>query len=239
VGITVSTAVDVAKDAAEGVLMAPGLGVLHAGVLEGRQAFGNVMKYLLMGTSSNFGNMLSMAAAVAFLPFLPMLPVQVLLNSLLYDVAQLAIPTDRVDPSFVRKPRRWDVRLIRRCMVRIGPVSSVFDFLTFAALLHLFRADAALFHAGWFVESLATQALVLFVIRTGGNPFRTRPIRALNANVLAVVAVGVWLPYSPMAGALGFVPLPAGYLLFVAATSVTYLALVEVVKRRLLREALA
>lgn len=236
VGITVSTAVDVAKDAAEVILMEPGLGVLHTGIAEGRRAFGNVMKYLFMGTSSNFGNMLSMAIAVAFLPFLPMLPVQILLTSLLYDAAQLAIPTDRVDPGYVRKPRRWDIGLIRRFMLTVGPVSSLFDFLTFAVLLHLFHAGEARFHTGWFVESLATQTLVLFVIRTGGNPFRSKPSRPLVVAVLAAVAIGVILPYSPLAAPLGFVPLPAGYLLFVIVTTAVYLLLVEAVKRRLLPE---
>jgi Mg2+-importing ATPase len=239
VGITVSGAVDVAKDAAEVILMEPGLGVLHTGIREGRRAFGNVMKYLFMGTSSNFGNMLSMAAAVAFLPFLPMLPVQILLASLLYDAAQLAIPTDGVDPSYVRKPRRWDIGLIRRFMLVIGPVSSLFDFVTFAVLLHLFRAGEALFHTGWFVESLATQTLVLFVIRTGGSPFRSRPSRPLVVAVIGAVTAGTLLPYSPLAGPLGFVPLPAEYILFIAATTVAYLLLVEAVKRRLLPEATA
>ncbi len=238
VGISVSGAVDVAKAAAEVVLLEPGLHVLHGGIVEGRRAFGNVMKYLLMGTSSNFGNMLSMAAAAAFLPFLPMLPAQILLGSLLYDLAQLTIPTDRVDPAYVRKPRRWDVGLIRRFMLVLGPVSSLFDFLTFFALLHLFHASAELFHTGWFVESLVTQTLVLFVIRTGGSPLRSRPSRALTATVLAVAAVAVALPYSPLAGPLGFVPLPAGYLAFVAAATAAYLGLVEVAKRRVLSRAM-
>jgi Mg2+-importing ATPase len=196
------------------------------------------MKYLLMGTSSNFGNMLSMAAATAVLPFLPMLPKQVLLNSLLYDLAQLAIPTDRVDPGYVHKPHRWDIGVIRRSMLALGPVSSLFDFLTFFVLLRVFRASEELFHTGWFVESLATQALVLFVIRTAGSPLRSRPSRALTAGVLAVVAAGLALPYTPLAGPLGFVPLPAGYLLFVAAMTAAYLVLVEQVKRRVLRRAL-
>jgi Mg2+-importing ATPase len=235
VGITVSTAVDVAKDAAEVVLLEPGLGVLHRGIREGRHAFGNVMKYLFMGTSSNFGNMLSMAAATAFLKFLPMLPTQILLNNLMYDVAQLTIPTDRVDPSYVRKPRRWDIRLIRRFMLIIGPVSSVFDFLTFFVLLKLFGADEKLFHTGWFVESLATQTLVLFVIRTGGSPLRSRPSRPLTLTVIGVAALGVVLPYTPLAGPLGFVPLPVGYLLFVAAAVAAYLGMVEFVKRRVFR----
>jgi len=190
-----------------------------------------------MGTSSNFGNVLSMAAATAFLPFLPMLPMQILLNSLLYDLAQLTIPTDRVDPSYLHKPRRWDIGLIRRFMLVIGPVSSLFDFLTFFVLLHLFHAGEALFHTGWFVESLATQTLVLFVIRTGGNPLRSRPSRALTVTVLTVVVVGLLLPYSALAGPLGFVPLPAGYLLFVLAATGVYLALVEAVKRQVLGRA--
>ncbi|MFO0826087.1 MAG: HAD-IC family P-type ATPase [Gemmataceae bacterium] len=234
VGITVSSAVDVAKEAAEVILMEPGLNVLHSGILEGRRAFGNVMKYLLMGTSSNFGNMLSMAVAVAFLPFLPMLPMQILLNSLMYDVAQLTIPTDRVDASYLHKPRRWDVGLIRRFMLVIGPVSSLFDFVTFFVLLHLFHQGPELFHTGWFVESLATQTLVLFVIRTGGSPFRSRPSRPLTVTILAVVFAGLLLPYSPLAVPLGFVALPVGYLVFVVLAVVVYLALVEAVKRRLL-----
>src|SRR5262249_53205065 len=162
VGISVSGAVDVAKEAAEVVLMEPGLRVLHQGIEEGRRAFGNVMKYLLMETSSNFGNMLSMAAATALLPVLPMLPPEVLLNGLLYNVTQLAILTDRVDMGYLHNPRRWDIGLIRRFMFVFGPVSSLFDFLTFWVLLSLFRADEDLFHTGWFVESLATQTLVVF-----------------------------------------------------------------------------
>jgi Mg2+-importing ATPase len=238
VGISVCGAVDVAKESAEVILLEPGLRVLHDGILEGRQAFGNVMKYLLMGTSSNFGNMLSMAAATAFLPFLPMRPTQILLNNLLYDLAQLPIPTDRVDPDYLRKPRRWDIGLIRRFMLLIGPLSSLFDFLTFWVLLRLFRAGEALFQTGWFVESLATQTLVLFVIRTGGNPFRSRPSRPLTVTVLAVAGVALLLPYTPLAGPLGFVPLPASYLAFVAAGTAAYLALVEASKRLLLRRAL-
>jgi Mg2+-importing ATPase len=237
VGISVSGAVDVAKDAAEIILLESGLAVLHNGIREGRRAFGNVMKYLLMGTSSNFGSILSMAAATLFLPFLPMLPVQVLLNSLLHDLAQLTIPIDEVDVSFLHKPRRWDIGLIRRFMVRIGPVSSLFDLLTFAVLLWVFLAPEAEFHTGWFVESLATQTLVLFVIRTGHRPWHSRPSRALVATVLAVVVVGVWLPYSPFAGTLGFVPLPVAYVAFVAAATMAYLGLVEVVKQLLLRRA--
>lgn len=231
VGISVSSAVDVAREAADIILLEHGLHALHAGVLEGRRAFGNVMKYLLMGTSSNFGNMLSMAVASVFLPFLPMLPTQILLNNLLYDLAQVTIPTDHVDGSFLRKPQRWDIRLVRNFMLSIGPVSSLYDFLTFWVLLKVFHANEAFFHTGWFVESLATQTLVLFVIRTMQNPFKSRPSHALAATTIGVVLVAVALPYTPLAPPLGFVPLPASFLAFVAAATVTYLGLVEFVKR--------
>lgn len=235
VGISVATATDVAKDAAEIVLMERSLDVLHSGIIEGRKSFGNVMKYLLMGTSSNFGNMFSMAGAVAFLPFLPMLPVQILLNNFLYDLAQITIPTDKVDPTFIRKPHRWDIKLIRDFMIYIGPISSIYDFLTFFVLLKIFAASEQLFHTGWFVESLATQTLVVFVIRTAGNPFKSRPSAALTITVCAVVLFAVVLPYTPLAAILGFAPLPLSYFLFLGAATVTYLALVEMVKRRLMR----
>ena len=166
VGISVSSAVDVAREAADIILVEPGLDVLASGIVEGRKAFGNVMKYLLMGTSSNFGNMFSMAGASLFLPFLPMLPTQILLNNFMYDLSQLTIPTDNVDDEYLRKPQHWDISLIRNFMVFIGPISSIFDFLTFYVLLRFFHAGQVLFHTGWFVESLATQTLVLFVIRT-------------------------------------------------------------------------
>ena len=233
VGISVASGVDVAKEAAEIILLKPGLDVLHAGILDGRRAFGNVMKYLLMGTSSNFGNMVSMAAASLFLPFLPMLPTQILLNNFLYDLAQVTIPTDNVDASFVRRPRHWDIRIIRDFMIFIGPVSSLYDFLTFWALLSVFHAGQALFQTGWFVESLATQTLVLFVIRTAGNPLRSRPSLPLALTTLAVVAAGVALPYSPLADRFGLTPLPGAFFLFLAAVTVTYLLVVEAVKRRL------
>jgi P-type Mg2+ transporter len=238
VGISVAGAVDVARDAADIILLQPSLAVLHQGIVAGRGAFGNVMKYLLMGTSSNFGNMFSMAAASLFLPFLPMLPTQILLNNFLYDLAQVTIPTDHVDAAYIRRPHRWDMRIIRNFMLFIGPVSSLYDFLTFWALLRVFHTTEAGFHTGWFVESLATQVLVLFVIRTAGNPFRSRPSWPLTLTCLAVVAVGCGLPWTPVAAPLGLVPLPAGYFLFLGTATSTYLLLVELVKRRLMRQLL-
>jgi Mg2+-importing ATPase len=232
VGISVASAADVARDAADIILLRPGLAVLHRGIIEGRRASGNVLKYLLMDTSSNFGNMFSMAAASLFLPFLPMLSTQILLNNFLYDSAQIAIPTDNVDEVYLRGPQRWDMRLIRNFMLFVGPISSLYDFLTFYVLLHFFHASETLFHTGWFVESLATQTLVLFVIRTAGNPLTSRPSRWLTLNTLAVVAVGIALPWSPLAGLLGFTPLPFSFLLFLGISTVTYLLLVEFAKRK-------
>jgi P-type Mg2+ transporter len=235
VGIAAPGAVDVAREAADILLTERGLAVLHRGILAGRRAFGNVMKYLLMGTSSNFGNMLSMAVASLLLPFLPMLPSQILLNNVLYDMAQVTIPTDEVDESWLREPHRWDMSLVRRFMLLVGPLSSVFDFLTFFALLHVFHAGEALFHTGWFVESLATQTLVLFVIRTLKRPWQSRPSASLATTVMVVVVLGAVLPATPIAGVLGFVPLPLTYFVFVAVATVLYLALVEIVKLALVK----
>lgn len=235
VGISVSTAVDVAKDAADFILLERSLDVLHDGIIEGRKSFGNVMKYLLMGTSSNFGNMFSMAVASLLLPFLPMLPTQILLNNFLYDLAQITIPTDHVDQTFIHKPQRWNVQMIRDFMIYIGPISSIYDFLTFFALLKVFHASEQLFHAGWFVESLATQTLVIFVIRTAGNPLRSRPSLPLMVTTLLVVLVGIALPFTRLGEILGFDPLPAGFLVFMFFATATYLLLVHQVKRRLMR----
>jgi len=226
--------VDVARDAADIILLEPGLGVLHEGIIEGRKAFGNVMKYLLMGTSSNFGNMLSMAGASLFLKFLPMLPTQILLNNFLYDMAQVTIPTDNVDEAYVRKPQHWDIGLIRNFMIFIGPISSVYDFLTFYMLLHFLHAGEVVFHTGWFVESLATQTLVLFIIRTRGNPLRSRPSLALTVTTLVIVLLGILIPFTPVARPLGFVPLPPMYFIFLAVATLTYLFLVEIAKHRLM-----
>jgi Mg2+-importing ATPase len=230
VGISVQNAVDVAKDAADIILLEKGLQVLHDGVLEGRRSFGNIMKYVLMGTSSNFGNMLSMAAASVFLPFLPMLPLQILLNNFLYDLSQIAIPLDRVDGTYLVKPKRWNVALIRRYMLTIGPISSLFDFVTFLVMLRVFHAGEALFHTGWFVESLATQTLVIFVIRTAARPWASPPSRALAWGVSGCVGAGVLLPFTPIAPWLGFTPLPPLFFGFLIVMIVAYLGLVEVVK---------
>jgi Mg2+-importing ATPase len=235
IGISVLNATDVARESADIILGQTGLRVLHRGILEGRRASGNMMKYLLMGTSSNFGNMFSMAAASVFLPFLPMLPTQILLNNLLYDIAQITIPTDRVDRSYVSRPQRWDMHLIRDFMLLVGPVSSLFDFLTFYVLLHLLHATEPFFHTGWFVESLATQTLVLFVIRTMESPLVSRPSAALTTTTLAVVAIGLALPATPLAPLLGFTIPPLSYFVFLVAATLTYLVLVEVVKRALVR----
>jgi Mg2+-importing ATPase len=231
VGISVEGAVDVAREAAELILLEDDLDVLHQGVLEGRRTFSNILKYINMGTSSNFGNMFSMAGGALLLPFLPMLPVQILLNNLLYDISEIAIPMDTVDDEYLRKPRRWDMKAIRNFMFVMGPVSSLFDFLTFFILLKLFHAGAGLFQTGWFIESMATQVLVIFVIRTAKNPFRSRPNRWLAATSLTVVVVAAVLPLTWLGGYFGFVSPPASFYAAAAAMAATYLVVVEYVKR--------
>ncbi|HSB25789.1 MAG TPA: magnesium-translocating P-type ATPase [Burkholderiaceae bacterium] len=231
VGISVDSAVDVAKDAADMVLLERDLGVLHDGVIEGRRTFANVMKYIMMGTSSNFGNMFSMAGASLVLPFLPMLPVQILLNNLLYDASEVPLPLDDVDAEYLRRPHDWDPGFIRRFMLTLGPVSSVFDFVTFWLLLAMFDAHEALFRTGWFIESIATQVLVIFVIRTRGRPWHSRPHRWLAATALATVGVAVLLPFTPLAGVLGFVAPPPELLLLIAALTLVYLSCAELAKR--------
>jgi P-type Mg2+ transporter len=231
VGISVDTAVDVAKDAADIILLEHDLSVLERGVREGRRTFGNVMKYVMMGTSSNFGNMFSMAGASLVLPFLPMLPVQILLNNLLYDLSEMPIPMDEVDPEAMAEPRHWDIRFIRNFMLILGPVSSLFDFLTFGLLLLAFDAGPALFQTGWFIESLATQVLVIFVIRTRRNPLASRPSPYLAAAALAVVGVAVLIPFTALGRWFGFVAPPLDLLAALAGMLIAYLILAQAVKR--------
>ncbi|PTM98533.1 magnesium-translocating P-type ATPase [Mycoplana dimorpha] len=230
VGLSVDGAVDVAKDAAALILLKHDLNVLVEGVREGRRTFANIMKYVMMGTSSNFGNMFSMAGAVVILPFLPMSPVQILLNNLLYDTSEIAIPLDRVDDAMIARPRHWDMDFVRNFMLLLGPVSSLFDFFTFGLLLWVFKAGEALFQTSWFVESMMTQVLVIFVIRTRARPWRSRPHPLLAACSLGIVALAVFLPYSPLAAWFGFVPLPLDILLTLAAVTGLYLVLAEQAK---------
>ena len=231
VGISVDGAVDVAKQAAAMILLEKDLMVLHKGILEGRRTFGNVMKYIMMATSSNFGNMFSMAAATLFLPFLPMLPLQILLNNLLYDVSEITLPLDNVDDEDLVQPKRWDMAFIRNFMLTIGPISSLFDFLTFYLLLRLFDAHESLFRTGWFVESIATQVLVIFVIRTRRNPLHSHPNGWLVATSLAVVATAMALPFTPLAPYLGFTPLPMSFFGLLATLLLLYLLMVEGAKQ--------
>ena len=195
-----------AKDAAKIILLEKDLAVLNDGIVEGRRRFANIMKYIVVGTSSNFGNLFSMTAASLFLPFLPMLPAQILLNNFLYDISQISIPSDNVDSALLRRPKRWQIGFTRQFMTIIGPISSIYDFLTFGVLLRVFHAsmNAPLFRTAWFVESVATRTLVVFVIRTAGNPLKSRPGRPLLIAVIAILAI--------------------------ACLAVTYLAVVQVVK---------
>ncbi len=246
VGISVDTAVDVAKEAADIVLLEKSLLVLDAGIIEGRKVFGNIIKYIRMGASSNFGNMFSVVGGSFFLPFLPMLPIQVLTNNMLYDVSQIGIPSDRVDPEFTTVPRKWNIGNIRRFMYFIGPMSSIFDYATFFLMLYFFGCIAftspsttadmkayyeALFHTGWFVESILTQTLIVHVIRTRRIPFiQSRASPVMLFFTLLVMAIGVALPYTPFAGFLGFVPLPAIYWAWITGFLVIYCALTHFMK---------
>ena len=239
VGLSVDSAVDVAKAAADIIMLKQDLNVLHAGVLEGRRTFGNIMKYIMMGTSSNFGNMFSMAGAALFLPFLPMLPTQILLNNILYDISEIPIPLDEVDAEETAKPRVLDLNFIRNFMLVIGPISSVFDFLTFYVLLEVLKAEEKLFQTGWFVESLCTQVLVIFIIRTRGNPFKSKPHPLLAFTSLAVVATAIGLPLTPLGTHLGFVAPPAYFYGILATMVLTYLCVVEIIKRVFYKHALA
>lgn len=231
VGISVESGVDVAKETASIVLTQKSLGVLRDGVLEGRKTFGNTMKYIMMALSSNFGNMFSVAGAIMFLPFLPMLPLQILLNNLLYDISQIAIPTDNVDLEFIQDPKRWNIQFIRRFMFTFGPVSSVFDFVTFFILFKVLQVPAAIFQTGWFMESLATQTFVILIIRTQQVPFFKSPASAaLVLATLLCVGVGWLLPYSPIGHFFKFQPIPLSLLPVLVGIVAVYVVLVEATK---------
>ncbi len=233
VGISVDNATDVARSAADIILLEPSLAAIHQGVVEGRRTFANTLKYIRMGTSSNFGNMLSMTGAALVLPFLPMTPGQILLNNLIYDASQTAIPTDTIDPTVAAIPAHWDVHAIQRFMLIFGPISSLFDYATFGVLLWVLGANEKAFHTGWFVESLFTQVLVVLVIRTRVSPFwRSRPSKPLLAAVLAALVAAVAIPLSPLGEVLGFAPLPLAFWGLLVGLVVAYLSLVELVKRR-------
>jgi P-type Mg2+ transporter len=246
VGVSVDSAVDIAKESADIILLEKSLLVLEDGIIEGRKVFGNIVKYIKMGASSNFGNMFSVVGGAYFLPFLPMAPIQVLVNNLLYDFSQVGIPLDNVDEEYLTKPRRWNIRSIRNFMVFIGPMSSIFDYATFFLMLYFFGCAAysapgtspqhkayleQLFHTGWFVESLLTQTLIVHIIRTQKIPFvQSRPSKAMLFTTLAIMVVGAWLPFSPLAKFLGFARLPAIYFAWLAGFLLAYSVLTHVVK---------
>ena len=233
VGISVNSAVDIAKESSDIILLENSLLVLEEGVIEGRKVFGNIIKYIKMAASSNFGNMFSVLGASLFLPFLPMLPIQVLTNNLLYDFSQTAIPTDEVDHEWLSRPRKWEIGSLRRFIVFIGPISSIFDYLTFFIMIYVFHAwnNPALFQTGWFVESLFTQTLIIHVIRTNKIPFiQSRASKSLIVTSLVIVAIGAWLIVSPLANTLGFVALPASYWPLLLGMLLAYVLLTQLVK---------
>jgi len=229
IGISVENAADVAKETADLILLRKDLHVLKDGVYDGRVTYGNIMKYIMMGTSSNFGNMFSVAGASFLLPFLPMLPVQILFNNLLYDISELAIPSDNVDPSYLEKPKRWDNKFIQRFMLLFGPISSIFDFLTFFILLNVFKATEPLFQTGWFLESLLTQILIIFVIRTTVIPFfKSKPSRLLTVSSLGVVFLSLLIPLVPaFARLFSFTVPPLSFYLALPLIIAAYFAIVE------------
>lgn len=232
VGISVSNAVDVAKESADIILTQKNLAVLLDGIYEGRRTFANSLKYIMMGVSSNFGNMFSVIGAVIFLPFLPMLPIQILLNNLLYDISQITIPEDNVDAEATHRPRRWNMKELSRFMWTFGLISSVFDFITFYLLFGVFGLGAAAFQTGWFIESLATQTLIIHVIRTRQMPFlQSTAHPLLLMSTFGMVAIGWLLPFMPFASYLGFAPLPWHVVLAMVGVVAIYLVTVEIVKR--------
>jgi P-type Mg2+ transporter len=238
VGISVDTAVDIAKESADIILLEKNLLVLEEGVVEGRKVFGNITKYIKMGASSNFGNMFSVLGASAFLPFLPMAPVQILVNNLLYDFSQTTVATDNVDEDYLKKPRQWDIGNIGRFMLFIGPISSLFDYVTFGTLIYFFGGwrNETLFQTGWFVESLLSQTLIVHIIRTGKIPFiRSNASFPLLVTTVGICLLGLWLPTSPFAGALGLTPLPHAFGIALLCILTGYLLLTQLMKTWLIR----
>jgi Mg2+-importing ATPase len=250
VGISVDTAVDVAKESADIILLKKSLLVLEDGILEGRRVFGNIVKYIKMGASSNFVNMFSVVGGSYLLPFLPMAPIQILVNNLLYDFSQIGIPTDKVDDEYLLKPRKWNIDSIKRFMVWIGPMSSIFDYTTYFLMLYVFGCIAfktttdpvlkthyeSLFHTGWFVESLLTQTLIVHIIRTNRIPFfQSRASVTLTLTTLVVMAVACALPYTPAAAYLGLVRLPIQFWPWMVATVIAYSVLTHFVKTRFIK----
>ena len=241
VGISVDTAVDIAKESADIILLEKSLMVLEEGVMEGRKVFSNILKYIRMGASSNFGNMFSVLGASAILPFLPMAPIQILTNNFLYDISQIPIPTDSVDPEQIARPRPWSIDEIRKFIVFIGPISSIFDYTTYFVMLFIFNCwdvtRASLFQTGWFVESLMTQTLIIHVIRTNKIPFiQSRPSVPLMVTTGLIMAFGIWLPFSPFASSLGLVTLPPLYWPILVVTLLSYVVLTQFVKTWLVRK---
>jgi Mg2+-importing ATPase len=237
VGISVDNAVDIAKESADIILQKKSLLVLGDGVIEGRKTFGNIVKYIKMGSSSNLGNMISMTGASLFLPFLPMMPIQILMNNFLYDMSQTSIPTDNVDEEYIERPRPWNIRSIKRFMILIGPVSSIFDFITFDVLWFIFHAQQPVFTTGWFLESLCTQTLVIHVIRTGKIPFiESKPSKFLILTSILIITVGIILPFSPLAGPLDFVTPPPFYFLALFVIVLVYLFTVQFVKNMVVKK---
>ena len=238
VGLSVDTAVDVAKESADIILLEKNLAILADGVLEGRRVFGNIVKYIKMGASSNFGNMFSVLGASLFLPFLPMAPLQVLTNNLLYDISQTTIPTDTVDKDYLEKPRKWEIGKITGFMLVIGPISSLFDFATFFTMLYVFNAwtSPALFQTGWFVESVLTQTLIIHVIRTAKIPFiESWASLPLIISTIVICSVAIALPFSPLSSYLGFTPLPLLYWPIIASFLLGYATLTTIVKTWFIR----
>jgi Mg2+-importing ATPase len=231
VGISVNNAVDIAKESADIILLKKSLMALKDGVIEGRKTFGNIVKYIKMGASSNFGNMFSMTGASIFLPFLPMLPIQILLNNLLYDFSQVAIPSDGIDEEYLLKSRPWNVQYIKKFMIFFGPLSSVFDFVTFGVLLFIFHASQPLFNTAWFIESLCTQTLVIHIIRTGKIPFiESKPSQFLLFTSIYIVTIGLVIPLSSLNKFFGFVIPPPTYFIALFLIVVSYLFLAQIGK---------